>query len=431
MAERGATSARPAPASPPEWVSEMNILVFNPGGNSLKAELIVCEPHQQHAYEGTKLVSVIIEGIGKDPKLSKYQGRKIVAAEPVAASDFAQAAESFFRWLPELHEDIPRLDEIECAGIRVVHGGLHLTVPAQIDAHVEQQIKDLERLAPLHNKSSIEVLDPIRKHLPGIPVYGVFDTAFHRTIPDHASHYAIPLELAEKHHIRRYGFHGISHRYMLERYANLAGKPMETCNLVTMHLESGCSVSAIRNGKSVDNTMGLTPLEGLMMGTRSGDVDPSLLPLLVREEHLQLDDVMTLLNKKSGLLGVSGESLDTRVLMQHYDTSPRVKLAMDMFSYRVVKAIGAYLAALGGADAIIFGGGIAENTLLIRDRICEAFRWCGLEIDPQASQMLIDIEGRLSTLDSKLQAWVIPVEEGLEIAHECCLVAATAPASVN
>jgi acetate kinase len=398
----------------------MNILVFNPGGNSLKAELVVCEPRQQHAFEGTTLVSVIIEGIGKDPTLSKYQGKKIVATEPIAASDYAQAAESLFRWLPHLNEDIPRLDEMECVGIRVVHGGLHLTAPTPIDSKIEQQIEDLEKLAPLHNKSSIEILAPIRKQLPQIPIYGVFDTAFHRTIPDHASHYAIPLELSEKHHIRRYGFHGISHRYMLERYASLAGRPAEECNLVTMHLESGCSVCAIRNGKSVDNTMGLTPLEGLMMGTRSGDVDPSLLPFLVREEHLQLDEVMTLLNKKSGLLGVSGESLDTRILMKHYDTNPRVKLAMEMFSYRVVKAVGAYLAALGGADAIIFGGGIAENTLLVRDRICEALRWCGLEIDPEANRMLIDIEGRLSTMDSKLQAWVIPVEEGLQIAHECC-----------
>ena len=399
----------------------MNILVFNPGSNSLKAEIVVCPPGQQHAFAGTKLISVIIEGIGIDAKLSKYHGRKIVGTEPIEASDYAQAVESFFTWLrAPRKEDLPSREEIDAVGIRVVHGGLHLTAPAVIDSQVEQQIQDLETFAPLHNKSSIEVLGPLRKRLGSVPIYGVFDTAFHRTIPDHASLYAIPYELSQKHHIRRYGFHGISHRYMLERYAHLAGKPAEACNLVTMHLESGCSVTAIRKGKSVDNTMGLTPLEGLMMGTRSGDVDPSLIPFLMHEVHLPIDEVMTLLNRKSGLLGVSGESLDTRVLMKLYDANPRVQLAMEMFSYRVLKAVGAYLAALGGADAVIFGGGIAENTTYFRTRIGEGLRWCGLEIDPAANEMLIDIEGRLSTENSPLQAWVIPVEEGLQIAHECC-----------
>jgi acetate kinase len=399
----------------------MNILVFNPGGNSLKAEIVSCEPRQQHAFEGTMLISVIIEGIGKDPLLSKYHGRKVIESEPIAASDYGDAAKNLLHWLQGPHkEELPGLDEIDCVGIRVVHGGLRLTEPTQIDADVERQIQGLEKLAPLHNKSSIEILDPIRQRLKNVPIYGVFDTAFHRTIPDHAGLYAIPFELSAKHSIRRYGFHGISHRYMLERYAHVAGKPVAECNIVTMHLESGCSVTAIRGGKSVDNTMGLTPLEGLMMGTRSGDVDPALLPFLMREEHLQLDEVMTLLNKKSGLLGVSGESLDTRVLMKHYDTNPRVKLAMEMFSYRVLKAVGAYLAALGGADAVIFGGGIAENTTFFRTRVGEGLRWCGLEIDSDANQMLIDIEGRLSTQESPLHAWVIPVEEGLQIAHECC-----------
>ncbi|MBB6143935.1 acetate kinase [Silvibacterium bohemicum] len=405
----------------------MNILVMNPGGNSLKAEIIVCQPQQQHAFAGTKLISVIIEGIGKSPKLSKYQGKKIVHTESIEAADYGDAVTSLFRWLEgllplegPLTEDLPRLDEIDCVGIRVVHGGLHFTAPALVDAEVERRIVDLEKLAPLHNKSSVEILDPIRKKLGNKPIYAVFDTAFHRTIPDHASHYAIPLDLAGKHAIRRYGFHGISHRYMLGRYAELVHKPQEQCTLVTMHLESGCSVTAIRDGKSVDNTMGLTPLEGLMMGTRSGDIDPSVIPLLIREEHLELDEVMTLLNKKSGLLGVSGKSLDTRVLIKHYDTDPRVKLALDMFSYRVCKAVGGYLAALGGADAVIFGGGIAENTTLLRDRVGDSLRWCGLEVDAEANRTLIDIEGRLSTENSPLQAWVIPVEEGLQIAHECC-----------
>lgn len=407
----------------------MNILILNPGGNSLKAEIVVCQPHQQHAFDGTKLISVIIEGIGKEPMLSKYHGRKTVSSELIAARDYGQAGDSLFEWLHRPHdEDLPQLEEIDCAGIRVVHGGLHFSAPALIDAEVERVIAELEKLAPLHNKSSLEVLAPLRKQLRDVPVYGVFDTAFHRTIPDHAALYAIPPELAGKHHIRRYGFHGISHRYLLHRYAQLAGKPVDLCTIITMHLESGCSVTAIRDGRSVDNTMGLTPLEGLMMGTRSGDVDPSLVPFLMREANFTVDEVMTLLNKKSGLLGVSGESLDTRILMKHYDSNPRVRLAMEMFSYRVLKAVGGYLAGMGGAEAVIFGGGIAENTGFFRSRIGEGLRWSGLDLDPEANEKLIDMEGRLSYENSRLQAWVIPVEEGLQIAHECCRAHASAHA---
>lgn len=188
--------------------------------------------------------------------------------------------------------------------------------------------------------------------MPNVPLYAVFDTAFHRTIPEHASRYALPPDLADKHQIRRYGFHGISHRYLVERYAHLVGKTPTACNVVSLHLESGCSVTGVREGKSIDNTMGLTPLEGLMMGTRSGDVDPSVIPLLTHEEGMQIDEVMTLLNKKSGLLGVSGESLDTRVLMEQYDSNPRAKLAMDMFAYRARKAVGSLFAALGSAEQL-------------------------------------------------------------------------------
>lgn len=399
----------------------MQILVLNPGGNSLKAEIIRCEPDQKHAFEGTKLISVSIEGIGKHPTFSVYHGKKVIKTEPIDASNYGQAAETLFSWLRNRKaDDTPDLGETECVGIRVVHGGPDLIAPTPITEEVERKITELEKLAPLHNKSSIEVLEPVRRRFGQITIYGVFDTAFHRTVPQHAAMYAIPFELSKKHRILRYGFHGISHRYMLERYASLAGKSVEECSLVTMHLESGCSVTAIRNGKSIENTMGLTPLEGLMMGTRSGDVDPSLLPLLVREEALSLEDVMKLLNKESGLLGVSGESLDTRVLMKHYETNPRVKLAMDMFSHRVLKAVGAYLAVLGGADAVIFGGGIAENTKLVRCHLGDGLRWCGLEIDNDANERLIDVEGELSTRNSRLKAWVIPVEEGLQIAHECC-----------
>jgi acetate kinase len=378
----------------------MNVLVLNPGGNSLKVELICCSPEQQFAFEGSKLVSLTVEGIGKKPCLSVLRGKEVTHSEEIEAKDYGAAAANIFSWLLE-EKHIGRSD-IECVGLRVVHGGRRFAEAAVITAEVEQEIRAYERLAPLHNKSSIELLEPIRRRLGDVPLYAVFDTAFHRTIPEVASLYAIPTGLAEKHGIRRFGFHGTSHRYLLERAAHLLGKRPQELNLVTMHLESGCSATAIAKGQSVDNTMGFTPLEGL-----------------IREEHMEMDEVMTLLNKKSGLLGISEKSLDSRVLMKDYGQDPRATLAMDMFSYRVVKAVGAYLCALGGADAIVFGGGIGENTPLVRERVCTALRWCGLQMDPEKNRMLIDGEGKLSTANSTLEALVVVTEEGLQIAHEC------------
>ncbi len=399
----------------------MDVLVFNPGSNSLKAGIVRCSAAQPSASAGTKLVELIVEGIGKDPMLSVYRGKTIAHSEPLQARDFGEAAASILRWLEggAAHNRGWQMSQMGCVGIRVVHGGPRFNQPVEIIAEVEREISDLAKWAPLHNPRSVEILPPIRNRFPGIPFYAVFDTSFHGTIPEKASLYAIPLELSRKHSIRRYGFHGISHRYLLERYATIVHKSPSELNLVTMHLESGCSVTAISHGQSVDNTMGLTPLEGLMMGTRSGDVDPALLPFLAQEEHLELSEVMTILEKKSGLLGVSGKSLDTRVLIREYDTDERVWLAMEMFSYRVLKAVGAYLCALHGADAVIFGGGIAENTPLVRQRICEGLRWCGLEIDEEQNRTVIDVEGRLSTKNSPIQAYVIPEEETLQIAHEC------------
>ena len=403
----------------------MKVLVINPGGNSLKAEIVSCQKTQRYAFEGESLLSVGIEGIGKGAEISRYDGKKAMHSEAIQATDYGDAVSSIFKWCEMNAGDSGlSLKDLDCIGVRVVHGGMDFDSPALIDSRVEEKIIALEKLAPLHNKSSIEVLPPLREKLSGVPIYGVFDTAFHRTIPEHAAFYAIPPELAEKHQIRRYGFHGISHRYLLERYAFLTGKDPGECNVVSTHLESGCSVTAVHQGKSIDNTMGITPLEGLMMGTRSGDVDPSLIPLLMREERMTVDEVMELLNKKSGLLAVSGDSLDTRILMERYESDPRVKLAIHMFAYRVRKAVGAYFAVLGSADALIFGGGIAENNRLIREYVCEGLCSFGLDIDHRANRTLIDIEGKLSTKASKIQAWVIPTQESLQIAHECCLAIA-------
>ena len=401
----------------------MRILALNPGGNSLKAELVDCRAGQRYAFEGRTLFSVAIENIGKAPELSTLNGRERLTVETIPAQDYRQAATSLLEWWENgaRNDQLPQLKSVDAIAVRVVHGAREFEKPALIDTHVLEKIVQLEKLAPLHNENSVEILEPVRGKFSETPVIAIFDTAFHRTIPEHASTYAIPLDLAQRHQIRRYGFHGISHRYLLDRYAFLAGRRPEDCNIVSTHLESGCSVTAVEGGRSVDNTMGLTPLEGLMMGTRSGDVDPSLVALLMREENMTIDDVMTLLNKKSGLMGVSADSLDTRVLMKKYDTSPGAKLAMDMFAYRVRKAVGSYVAALGSVEAIVFGGGIAENGVFVRKQVCEGLRGFGLELDGEANEKLIDTEGLLSTPGSRLQAWVVLTREGLQMAHECTL----------
>lgn len=399
----------------------MKILVFNPGSNSLKAGIVRCQPAQESAADGEKLVEVICEGIGSNPKLSVYSGKKIASTEPIEARDFGEAANSILQWLRRRKNPTePLLEGIECACTRVVHGGARFSEPAKITAEVEREILELSKWAPLHNRRSLEVIGALREHLAGVPLWAAFDTAFHRTISDTAGLYAIPLELSRHYGIRRYGFHGISHRYLMERYAQIVRRSPAELNVVTLHLESGCSAAAIAKGRSIDTTMGLTPLEGLMMGTRCGDVDPALPAYLLRAEQTDMSRVMDILEKQSGLLGVSGRSLDTRVLMRDYRNDERVRLAMEMFSYRVLKAVGSYLAVLGGADAILFGGGIGENTALVRQRVCEGLRWCGLKLDAERNRAVIDIEGRLSMEGSRIQAYAIPVEETLQIADECC-----------
>ena len=401
----------------------MQILTINPGGNSVKAQLIECEPHQQHAFQGKKLFSITIEDIGKDPSLfgaiGLSTGSVTIEREKVEAAGYADAALRFFDWYRRSADKLPPLGSIDSVAVRVVHGGEFFDKPALFTDEVARTIEELEKLAPLHNKSSLEVLNPLREAFGAQPIFAVFDSAFHRSIPEHAYRYGIPLELADKHGIRRYGFHGISHRYQLERYAWLNNKNSSACNIVTTHLESGCSVTAIREGKSIDNTMGLTPLEGLMMGTRSGDIDPTVIDLLMREEKLKIDEIMTLLNKKSGLLGVSGKSLDTRVLMKDYDSGGRARLAMDIFAYRLRKAIGAMAAAIGDVEVIIFSGGIGEDTPMVRAAACEGLSGFGLKLDPEANRARINEEGKITASESRLPAWVIIAEEGLEMAHEC------------
>jgi acetate kinase len=398
-------------------------LVFNPGSNSLKFELVELQAGQRTASEAKKLASAVLDDIGKGAKLRVYDlhgdGREIAQTEDCDAGDMRAAARLALNWLRTHDELREAFGALDFAGVRVVHGGTRYAGATQVNEQVLKDIEELEELAPLHNKSSLEILAVLREELAETPPLVTFDTAFHRT-PETAWRYAIERETAERNGVRKFGFHGLSHRYMLEHYAKTVGKRPEEVSIVTLHLESGCSAAAIRNGQSVDTTMGLTPLEGLMMGSRSGSIDPAIVPHLIRKEGISGDEVMTLLNKRSGMLGIAGGTLDTRELVKRDDDAARLALAM--FSYRVRLAVGAYLAALGDAEAVIFGGGIGEDSPWLRTAVCEGLGGWGLELDAEVNERSTAGQARISRDGSRLQAWAMPVEEGLQMAHECLLV---------
>jgi acetate kinase len=308
-------------------------------------------------------------------------------------------------------------EDIALSAVRVVHGGERLDRPVMVDASVEREIEALRRFSPLHNARALEVIRALRKHAPEMKIAAGFDTSFYRKMPEVAWRYPLPAELADKHGIRRYGFHGFSHRSLLERYALETKRPLEEIRLVSLHLESGCSATAIRDGVAVDNSMGLTPLEGLMMGTRSGSVDPAIVQVLMEQAGMDVDGAVDVLNKKSGLLGVSGISLDTRVLMKQLG-NPRAALAMEMFCYSVTKQVGGYLAALGGVEAIVFGGGIGEDEPMVRARVCRSLRWAGVELDEEVNKRSIFQPERLSTANAGLAVWTLPAAEAAQIAFE-------------
>ena len=395
-------------------------LVFNPGSNSLKFECIELRPGQTIASDAGMTASAVVDGIGDEAKLLVYRGREVVSAEPCRAPEMRAAVETAIAWLRQANGAVQALQDLAFVGVRVVHGGDRYHAPVEATQAVRDDIGRFEELAPLHNQSSLEVLKVLDTELPGTRQMVAFDTAFHQSLPEKAWRYPLALEVADKYHVRKYGFHGLSHRYMLEQYARAVGKVPEACTIVTLHLESGSSACAILRGESVDTTMGLTPLEGLMMGSRSGSVDPAILPYLMEKENKDVHEIMTLLNKHSGLLGIAGGSLDTRVLKERTDA--RAKLALDMFSYRVRLAVGAYLAALGEAcEVVVFGGGIGEDSPWLRAAVCEGLGGWGLEVDAAVNDRATAEQVRFTRASSRLQAWAMPVEEGLQIAHECML----------
>jgi len=305
-----------------------------------------------------------------------------------------------------------------------VHGGERFIRSALIDDKVIAALEALCELAPLHNPGALSGIRAARKILgETVPMVAAFDTSFHHTIAEPVATYAIPYELSQKHRIRRYGFHGIAHQYDVARYAELNGKQAAEINIVTLHLGNGCSASAIRNGQSIDTSMGFTPLEGLVMGTRSGDMDPALVSYLARKENVDAAEVESWLNKRSGLLGLSGRSNDMRELTAAYNTDPRARLAIDVFCYRARKYVGAYFAVLeGAAEALIFSGGIGENSTLVRREICRGMEWCGLTLDENTNAKVAGRDGRISARNSKRQIFVIHTDEEALIARDVAAV---------
>lgn len=412
----------------------MNVLVLNCGSSSVKFQLISTDLERIEQDADRRLAHGLIERVG---------GAGIVTftAEGNAPKRFAEpirdtraAVEIILRWA--VSEDsgvagVNSIADIHAVGHRVVHGGERFTSSVLINDEVLRGIEDCIELAPLHNPANIHGIVAARTALgAALPQVAVFDTAFHQTLPDQAFLYALPYQLYRRHRIRRYGFHGTSHRYIAYRYRRLKGIARDATNIITLHLGNGCSIAAIKGGNSIDTSMGFTPLEGLVMGTRSGDLDPSIVDFISAKEGLSSSEVESLLNKQSGLLGISGLTDDMRELLaeEHEHEDRRARLAIEIFCYRARKYIGSYLAAMNGAEAIVFTGGIGENSAEIRERICADLGWLGIELDAELnSKNGTDSNGQISSDSSRVSVFVIPTNEELLIARDTVRVVSGAP----
>ena len=400
----------------------MNVLVLNAGSSSLKFQIIATDLERIRGHKDERLCRGEVDGFGEKSVFTFQSGDGPKHKSEVPTGDLSSALEKVLQFLLSGEAGVGKIRskaDVHAIGHRVVHGGERFKDSALIDNHVLQGIQDCIQLAPLHNPVNLQGIQAAQKLFgPQTPQVAVFDTSFHQTMPEHAYVYAIPYRYYEQQKIRRYGFHGTSHRYVASRYRALRGLTQEQTNVITLHLGNGRSVAAIRKGKSIDTSMGLTPLEGLVMGTRSGDLDPAVVSVVAQNERTDAQGVEKFLNTESGLKGVSGLSNDMRELLGAATASDRAKLAIEVFCYRARKYIGAYLAAMGGADAIIFTGGIGENSPEIRARICEGMEWAGLKIDSNQNREMIGKEGLIGSEDSKLQAYAIPTNEELLIARD-------------
>ena len=402
----------------------MNVLVLNAGSSSLKFQIIATDPDRIKEDRDERLCGGQIERIGGEATFSAQvrEGAKQKWTAPV--HDVAAALAALLQWLASDKagsKEIGGLADIHAVGHRVVHGGELFTQSEVITEKVMSGIRECVDLAPLHNPNNIKGIEAVRRTLGDkVPQVAVFDTAFHQSIPEHAYLYALPYHLYERHRIRRYGFHGTSYRYVAHRYRKMRNVTREQTHIIALHLGNGCSAAAIRGGKSMDTSMGMTPLEGLVMGTRSGDLDPAIADLIAAKEGLSSHEVDMLLNEQSGLLGISGFTNDMRELQAEMSKTGdrRARLAVEIFCYRARKYIGAYLAAMEGTGAVVFTGGIGENSADVRARICDGMAWAGLVLDAAKNRQAIGIEEKISTEEGTLAAYVIPTDEELLIARD-------------
>ena len=392
----------------------MRVLTVNCGSSTLKYRVVDADPDHPPGEALPSQVDGAVERIGGGG--SSFSLRDPTGRTSHEAHPFATHGEAVSAVLEALSER-GLLDDVVASGHRVVHGGDAFVSPVVVDDAVLEALEGLAGLAPLHNRPALDALTNARRVLgAGVPAIAVFDTAFHHGMPARAASYAIRAELARRHGIRRFGFHGLAHRWMSERFATLAA-PTGATRLVTLQLGNGCSAAAIDRGRSIDTTMGLTPLEGLMMGTRSGDVDPGLVHFLAEREGIGSEVVLGWLNHDSGLLGVSGRGADMRDLLDAEAAGDdRAALAIDMFCYRVCKTIGAYDAALAGATAVVFGGGIGEHSPEVRSRICTGLEHRGLRLDSQRNNAAVGCESTISADGSSIRVEVLPVDEATPLA---------------
>lgn len=390
----------------------MNVLVINCGSSSLKYQLINSDTE-------AVLAKGLCERIGIDGRLV-YQlaghDKEITEAPmPTHKEGIQMVLDALVN--PKTGA-VKSLSEIDAVGHRVVHGGEKFAQSVVLNEEVLAKVEECNELAPLHNPANLIGIRVCQELMPGVPMVGVFDTAFHQTMPQKAYLYGLPYEYYEKYKVRRYGFHGTSHSFVSQRLAEFLNLDYNNSRLIVAHLGNGASISAVLDGKCVDTSMGLTPLEGLVMGTRSGDIDPAIMEFIAKKENLDIDGIMDVLNKKSGVEGLSGVSSDFRDLEAAYhEGNPRAIAACEVFAYRVAKYIGAYVAAMNGVDAIAFTAGIGENTSFIREKILAYFGYLGITMDKEAN-MVRGEDKIISTPDSKVTVCIIPTNEELAIARE-------------
>jgi acetate kinase len=396
----------------------MKILIINCGSSSLKFRLFYVSGNGTEPTDYKNMADGIIDRIGMRGNIRFRTNNGQTYTESVEVKDHGEAALEALKLIDS--SGLVKPVKLSAVGHRVVHGGNTYVEPTLINDLVIETLEDISLLAPLHNLPAIDTIKTTRESLGSdVPMVAVFDTAFHSSMPETAYRYAIPWAMANRYHIRRYGFHGIAHQYMAERCAAILGKPISDIRLITLQLGNGCSVAAIAEGYSIDTSMGFTPLEGLIMGTRCGSIDPSLIGFLARNENVDVEEVERWLNTQSGLLGISGGSKDMQKLLEAEKAGDyRTALAVDMFCYSVRKYIGAYFAALNGADVIVFGGGIGENSPDVRTRICSGLEWFGIVIDHDRNKAAIGTESLITEDTAAVQVYVIPVDEEVVIARD-------------